>query len=57
MLILKLLDFTIYVYLISPVYYRECYFEDGLYIKTKKKRWLIVIVEIDKAIRAKVSYD
>ncbi len=57
MLISKLLDFVMCVYSISPVYYRDCYFEDGLHIKTKKKRWPIVITEIDEATSTKVSYD
>lgn len=55
MLISKLLDFAICVYSMSPVYYRECYFEDGLHIKTKKKR--IVIAEMNEPTRAKVSCD
>jgi hypothetical protein len=57
MLISKLLDFAMCVYSMSPVYYRECYFEDGPHIKTKKKRWPIVIAEMDEATRAKVSCD
>ena len=39
----------------SPVFYRDCYFDDGPHITKKKKRWPIIIAEMDKATRAKVS--
>jgi hypothetical protein len=45
------------VYSWSPVYYRDCYFEDGPHITRKKKRWPLIIVDMDEATRAMVNCD
>jgi hypothetical protein len=57
MLISKLLDPAMCVFSMSPVLYRDCYFSDGPHITETKKRWPIIIAEMDEATQAKVSCD